>query len=127
MSILLSHIAGNARGTARTKVAAKSSPNLQPTVKMSCGDGAKRRREQFSSNLLRSGTYKKMNATLSTKHMPPSARPQEHEWTDEELLLRYRATGDRELFALLVRRYEAELYNYLRRYLADAEMAEDVF
>jgi RNA polymerase sigma-70 factor (ECF subfamily) len=68
-----------------------------------------------------------MNATTSTKRMPLSVRSREHEWTDEELLLHYRATGDRELFALLVRRYEAELYNYLRRYLADAEMAEDVF
>jgi RNA polymerase sigma-70 factor (ECF subfamily) len=68
-----------------------------------------------------------MNATTSTKRMPPTVRSREHDWTDEELLLEYRATGDRELFALLVRRYEAELYNYLRRYLANAEMAEDVF
>lgn len=68
-----------------------------------------------------------MNATLNTKRMPLDVRPQEHDWTDEELLLRYRQTGNRELFALLVRRYEVELYNYLRRYLANAEMAEDVF
>ena len=47
--------------------------------------------------------------------------------TDEQLLLRYRQTGDRELFAQLVYRYERELYSYLRRYLGDAEMAEDVF
>jgi RNA polymerase sigma-70 factor, ECF subfamily len=47
--------------------------------------------------------------------------------TDEQLLLRYRETGDRSLFAQLVRRYEGELYNYLRRYLGDAEMAEDAF
>ena len=47
--------------------------------------------------------------------------------TDEVLLLRYRSTGERRLFAELVRRYERELFNYLRRYLADAEMAEDVF
>ena len=66
----------------------------------------------------------RMNATLDKKRMPLTVR--EHE-TDEELLLRYRATGDREVFALLVRRYETELYNYLRRYLANAEMAEDVF
>jgi len=48
-------------------------------------------------------------------------------FTDEELLLRYRETGDRRCFAQLVHRYERELYNYLRRYLVDAEMAEDVF
>jgi len=47
--------------------------------------------------------------------------------TDEELLVRYRETGDRELFAKLVSRYERELYNYLRRYLNDTEMAEDTF
>jgi RNA polymerase sigma-70 factor (ECF subfamily) len=47
--------------------------------------------------------------------------------TDEELLLGYRKTGQRDCFAQLVTRYERELYNYLRRYLGDAEMAEDVF
>jgi len=46
---------------------------------------------------------------------------------DEDLLLRYRATGERRLFNELVQRYERELYNYLRRYLGSAEMAEDVF
>jgi RNA polymerase sigma-70 factor, ECF subfamily len=47
--------------------------------------------------------------------------------TDEELLIEYRQTGDRDLFTLLVRRYERELYSYLRRYLGDSEMAEDAF
>jgi RNA polymerase sigma-70 factor (ECF subfamily) len=47
--------------------------------------------------------------------------------TDEQLLLAYRTTGDRDRFAQLVRRYERELYSYLRRYLGDAEMAEDAF
>lgn len=47
--------------------------------------------------------------------------------TDEQLLLDYRKSGDRELFAQLVYRYERELFNYLRRYLGDSEMAEDVF
>lgn len=47
--------------------------------------------------------------------------------TDEELLLKYRETGDRELYASLVYRYERELFAYLRRYLGNAEMAEDVF
>lgn len=49
------------------------------------------------------------------------------EVSDEELLVGYRRTGDRELFAQLVQRYERELFSYLRRYLADAEMAEDAF
>jgi len=47
--------------------------------------------------------------------------------TDEELLLEYRSVGDDELFAELVHRYERELYNYLRRYLGDAAMAQDAF
>lgn len=47
--------------------------------------------------------------------------------TDEQLLLEYRANGDRELYAQLVYRYERELFNYLRRYLGNSEMAEDVF
>jgi RNA polymerase sigma-70 factor (ECF subfamily) len=56
------------------------------------------------------------------------------EMTDEELLGAYRqasaggqaATG-RLAFAELVRRYERELYSYLRRYLGDAVLAEDAF
>lgn len=52
---------------------------------------------------------------------PVSAR------TDEDLLLAYRETEQRELFEELVRRYNRELFSYLRRYLGDAEMAWDVF
>ena len=47
--------------------------------------------------------------------------------TDEKLLLDYRSGVDRQGFDELVRRYEKELYGYLRHYLGDAEMAEDVF
>ena len=47
--------------------------------------------------------------------------------SDEQLLVRYRENGDRDLFTQLVGRYEQELYSYLRRYLDDAEMAQDVF
>ena len=47
--------------------------------------------------------------------------------TDEELLTAYRSEGDRDAFEELVKRYERELFNYLRHYLGDAEIAEDVF
>jgi RNA polymerase sigma-70 factor (ECF subfamily) len=47
--------------------------------------------------------------------------------TDEELLARYRAGGDRVAFETLVQRYERELYSYLRRYIGDATLAEDAF
>jgi RNA polymerase sigma-70 factor, ECF subfamily len=46
--------------------------------------------------------------------------------TDEELLAQFRR-GQREAFGVLVRRYERELYGYLRRYLGDGNLAEDVF
>src|SRR5204863_8416993 len=49
------------------------------------------------------------------------------EWSDEELLAHFRKTGDRDAFTELVHRYERELFSYLRRYLGDAEMAEDAF
>src|SRR5258707_5134034 len=46
--------------------------------------------------------------------------------SDEELLSRF-CDGEREAFGILLRRYERELYGYLRRYLGDSELAEDVF
>jgi RNA polymerase sigma-70 factor (ECF subfamily) len=46
--------------------------------------------------------------------------------TDEELLACFRR-GQREAFGVLLRRYEGELYGYLRRYLGDGDLAEDVF
>jgi RNA polymerase sigma-70 factor (ECF subfamily) len=48
-------------------------------------------------------------------------------WTDEQLLSEYRDRADRPAFEELVHRYERELYGYLRNYLGNAEMAEDVF
>lgn len=47
-------------------------------------------------------------------------------WSDEELLTRF-SQGQQELFGSLVRRYERELYGYLRRYLGDDGLADDVF
>jgi RNA polymerase sigma-70 factor, ECF subfamily len=47
--------------------------------------------------------------------------------SDEELLAQYARQGDREAFEELVHRYERPLYNYLRKYLGDAGLAEDAF
>jgi RNA polymerase sigma-70 factor (ECF subfamily) len=47
--------------------------------------------------------------------------------SDEVLVCRYQKLEDREAFSELVHRYERELFTYLKRYLGDAEMAEDVF
>src|SRR5436190_21023696 len=49
------------------------------------------------------------------------------EKADEELLAEYRLHQNRRAFEELVYRYERELYSYLRRYLSDATLAEDVF
>ena len=47
--------------------------------------------------------------------------------TDEDLIQRVRDHDDGPAFETLVHRYERELYGFLRRYLNDAELAEDVF
>jgi len=47
--------------------------------------------------------------------------------SDEQLLETYRQTSDAAVFSELVSRYQRELYNYLRRFLGDATLAEDVF
>ena len=46
--------------------------------------------------------------------------------SDEGLLALFRQ-GTPEAFGALVRRYEGELYGYLRRYLCDSDLADDVF
>ena len=47
--------------------------------------------------------------------------------TDEDLLQRFCSSADTRAYESLVQRYEHELFGYLRRYLGNAEMAEDVF
>lgn len=70
-----------------------------------------------------------MQATVTELHYNHTRqlKAKENPVTDEELLLNYRQTGDREFYAQLVYRYERELFNYLRRYLGNVEMAEDAF
>jgi RNA polymerase sigma-70 factor (ECF subfamily) len=66
------------------------------------------------------GTIEQLPARASQSSTPTPR-------SDEQLLLEYRSQGDRLAFEELVHRYERELYGYLRHYLGDAEMAEDVF
>lgn len=68
-----------------------------------------------------------MNATWQSMESAPVGTAAPADLTDEELLLRYRESGEREYFAELVARYERELFNYLRRCLGNTEMAEDAF
>lgn len=55
------------------------------------------------------------------------------ELTDEQLLALHQHTGDqhgaddRPYLATLIKRFERELYSFLRRYLGDAALAEDAF
>jgi RNA polymerase sigma-70 factor (ECF subfamily) len=53
--------------------------------------------------------------------------PDDDRTSDEELFLRFRSSRDPAAFESLVHRFERELYGYLRRYLHDAQLAEDVF
>lgn len=73
--------------------------------------------------------WKRIMFTGVIEHLKPCATGTNAliERTDEELLLEYRSRSDRRAFEELVRRYEKELYGYLRHYLGDAEMADDVF
>lgn len=47
--------------------------------------------------------------------------------SDELLLSQYAQTGERKLFETLMRRYEREIYSFLRRYLGQDDLAEDAF
>lgn len=47
--------------------------------------------------------------------------------TDEQLLAEYSLAGSPQVFETLVKRYERELYSYLRRFLGNSAMAEDAF
>ena len=49
------------------------------------------------------------------------------EMSDEALLIAYRDSADRASLEALVRRYQLELFRYLRRYLGDDALAEDAF
>ncbi|MCH8921759.1 MAG: RNA polymerase sigma factor [Planctomycetes bacterium] len=68
-----------------------------------------------------------MTSTLEFDRTGSARAGSDDGMSDEQLLLEYRTTGDRDLFDELVHRFERELYSYLRRYLGDAAMAEDVF
>jgi len=82
---------------------------------------------RLGSNLVAVRSVAKMNSTIDIDRSAPQQASRPESPSDEELLLAYRATGDRAAFEQLVLRYETELYSYLRNYLGDAQMAEDAF
>ncbi len=70
---------------------------------------------------------RKMSITIEKSTSATFDEADLSELTDEQLLITYRESGDRNYFSQLVHRYEQELYSYLRRYLGNSEAAEDVF
>jgi RNA polymerase sigma-70 factor, ECF subfamily len=69
----------------------------------------------------------KMSGTIEQLRMRACGPDPLVSWSDEKLLLSYRSSRDAGVFEELVHRYEKELYGYLRHYVGNAEMAEDVF
>ena len=63
----------------------------------------------------------------TTKPAETSSTDLQGDLTDESLIVQYRETGDRGLYETLIARYEREIFSYLRRYIGDAELAEDAF
>ena len=80
-----------------------------------------------ATNFFHLASYKMMSTLLQDKPKSVACKKPAVKQTDEELLLTYRVTQERTLFQELVQRYERELYSYLRRYLGNAELAEDAF
>ena len=68
-----------------------------------------------------------MSNTIEQRRVQPLKGSAWLDSSDEELLMMYCQSGDRQAFSALVQRYERELYSYLRRYLSDGAMAEDAF
>jgi len=64
--------------------------------------------------------------TKSGSKLAIEPRPSNDSRTDEDLLSRIRS-GEMEHFGELVRRYERELFGYLRRYVGSDDLAADVF
>ncbi len=62
--------------------------------------------------------------TLTSQRLSTGAAPGV---SDEELLMAYRDSGDRASLEMLIRRYQTELFSFLRRYLGDDGLAEDAF
>ena len=79
------------------------------------------------ANPFQHGSVSKMNGTIEQLRLRARGPNPLVSWTDEKLLLSYRSERDGQVFEELVHRYEKELFGYLRHYLGNAEMAEDVF
>ena len=71
-------------------------------------------------------TSRNVSRTLPTLRLV-SAPSTESVATDEQLFREFRTHDDQAAFDTIVHRYESELCGYLKKYLGNAESAEDVF
>ncbi len=67
------------------------------------------------------------HAALRTEISVTERDRQSNEFSDEELVNAYRNEREPRYFEKLVRRYEREMYAFLRRFLGDEQYAEDTF
>lgn len=65
--------------------------------------------------------------SMDSRATPEPAVTELDSATDEALLMAYRDQGDRASLEALIRRYQTELYSFLRRYLGEDSLAEDAF
>ncbi|TWT83277.1 ECF RNA polymerase sigma factor SigW [Planctomycetes bacterium CA13] len=65
--------------------------------------------------------------TTTTKQETKASDAALSDLSDEGLLVQYRESGDRNLFETLIHRYEREIFSYLRRYIGNADIAEEAF
>lgn len=80
--------------------------------------------------MIEKNTEVRARAAVSPATVSPATVAKVIDWdrmTDEELMAEYRLAGSPQVFETLVRRYERELYNYLRRFLGNPVLAEDAF
>jgi len=70
-----------------------------------------------------------IGAKMVTNSVKPGIRPAARQdyASDEELLVRYRDSGDSAAFETLVHRFETPVRSFLTRYLRNASLAEDVY
>ena len=75
--------------------------------------------------MVASAANKSMSSGITKSTSSHGTAPSEQ--SDAELLLAYCMEGRKVHFETLVRRYQRELFGYLRGYLGETEAAEDVF
>ena len=77
-----------------------------------------------NASMRSTGSYAELNRQLVDRSDQDLI---EQDLSDEDLIVAYRGQHDPAIFEKLVRRYERELYAFLKRFLGDEQQSEDVF